>query len=117
MFTHPEEDYDFVVKLQPAVLPRYFQNVTANAIWADKHTSDPSADGEVPLRPGFDPVEVYLDDLTVCNGAFSVTVLRLTNSSSVSMLTQPSFSTIHWVVIGLALYGTLVSPSLCHSAC
>jgi U3 small nucleolar RNA-associated protein 22 len=76
MFIHPEEDYDFVVKLQPAVLPRYFQNVAAKpSIWADKHAYDPSADGEVPLRPGFDPVEAYLDDLTVCKGTFSVTVL------------------------------------------
>jgi U3 small nucleolar RNA-associated protein 22 len=73
MFIHPEEDYDFVVKLQPTVLPRYFQNLTANpSIWADKHAS---ADGEVSLRPGFDPVEAYLDDLTVCKGVFSVAVL------------------------------------------
>jgi U3 small nucleolar RNA-associated protein 22 len=76
MFIHPEEDYDFVVKLQPAVLPRYFQNITANpSIWADKYGHDPSADGELPLRPGFDPVEAYLDDLTVCRGLFSVAVL------------------------------------------
>jgi U3 small nucleolar RNA-associated protein 22 len=76
MFVHPEEDYDFVVKLQPAVLPRYFQKIRANpAIWADKHAYDPSADGEVTLRPGFDPVEAYLDDLTVCNELFSVAVL------------------------------------------
>jgi U3 small nucleolar RNA-associated protein 22 len=68
MFIHPEEDYDFVVKLQPAVLPRYFQNVAANpSIWA-KHACDPSVDGEATLRPGFDPVEAYLDDLTVCLG-------------------------------------------------
>lgn len=66
MFIHPEEDYDFVVKLQPTVLPRYFQNVTADSsVWADQHAYNPSADGEVPLRPGFDPVEAYLDDLTV----------------------------------------------------
>jgi U3 small nucleolar RNA-associated protein 22 len=76
MFIHPEEDYDFVVKLQPAVLPRYFQNVTANSsIWADKHAYGSSADGEVSLRPGFDPVEAYVDDLTVCKCASSVTVL------------------------------------------
>lgn len=69
MFIHPEEDYDFVVKLQPAVLPRYFQNVTANpSIWADKHAIDPSVGGEVPLRPGFDPVEAYINDLKVCKG-------------------------------------------------
>ena len=75
MFIHPEEDYDFVVKLQPAVLSRYFQNVTANpSIW-DKHAYGPFADGEEPPRPGFDPVEAYLDDLTVCKRWFSVAVL------------------------------------------
>jgi len=69
MFVHPEEDYDFVVKLQPAVLPRYFQNITANSsILIDKHASPLPTDGEWPLRPGFDPAEAYLDDLTVCKG-------------------------------------------------
>jgi U3 small nucleolar RNA-associated protein 22 len=69
MFIHPEEDYDFVIKLQPAVLPRYFQNITANpSIWVDKRAYASSADGEGPLRPGFDPVETYLDDLTVRKG-------------------------------------------------
>ena len=63
MFIHPEEDYDFVVKFQPAVLPRYFQNVTTNtSIWADK--SLPTDCGGVSW-PGFDPAESYLDDLTV----------------------------------------------------
>jgi len=65
MFIHPAEDYDFVVKLQPAVLPRYFQNITENSsILINKHASPLPADGEWPLRPGFDPAEAYLDDLT-----------------------------------------------------
>lgn len=67
MFIHPEEDYDFVVKLRPAVLPRYFQNVTASpSIWADKRAYSSIADRNWALRPGFDPAEAYLDDLTVC---------------------------------------------------
>jgi U3 small nucleolar RNA-associated protein 22 len=66
MFIHPEEDYDFVVKLQPAVLPRYFQNITANSsISINKHASALPMDDEWPLRPGFDPAEAYLNDLTV----------------------------------------------------
>lgn len=66
MFVHPEEDYDFVVKLRPAVLPRYFLNVTASpSIWADKNAYSSPVDRDWPLRPGFDPVEAYLDDLTV----------------------------------------------------
>ena len=62
MFVHPEDDYDFVVKLRPAVLPRYFQNVTADtAVWIN----DASQNSEAIARPGFDPAEKYLDDLTV----------------------------------------------------
>jgi U3 small nucleolar RNA-associated protein 22 len=68
MFVHPEDDYDFVVKFQPAVLPRYFQNVSADSsVWEKVGTSEnsPPTDGWAPLRPGFDPAEAYLDDLTV----------------------------------------------------
>ena len=76
MFIHPEEDYDFIVKLQPTVLPRYFQNIAANpSIWADKNVYLSPENGEGSLRPGFDPVEAYLDDLTVRTGASSVVVL------------------------------------------
>jgi len=65
MFVHPEDDYDFVVKLRPAVLPRYFQNVTADtAVWTNSG-NDASQNGEASARPGFDPAEKYLDDLTV----------------------------------------------------
>ncbi|KAI0292587.1 Nrap protein [Russula brevipes] len=65
MFIHPEEDYDFVIKFRPALLPRYFQNISANpSHWADNHAYAPHTDGVEPLRPGFDPVEAYLDDLT-----------------------------------------------------
>jgi U3 small nucleolar RNA-associated protein 22 len=72
MFVHPEEDYDFVVKLRPAVLPRYFQNVTANpSVWADKNAYSSSVDRDWPLRPGFDPAEAYLDDLRVGKRASS----------------------------------------------
>lgn len=68
MFVHPEDDYDFVVKLRPTVLPRYFQNVTADtAVWINSR-NDASQNGEVPVRPGFDPAEKYLDDLTVRKG-------------------------------------------------
>lgn len=64
MFVHPEDDYDFVVKLRPAVLPRFFQNVTADtAVWIN--SGNASQKGEAPVRPGFDPAQTYLDDLTV----------------------------------------------------
>ncbi|KAI9438492.1 Nrap protein [Lactarius indigo] len=64
MFVHPEDDYDFVVKLRPAVLPRYFQNVTASTVVWINSGNDTSQNGEAPVRPGFDPAEKYLDDLT-----------------------------------------------------
>lgn len=118
MFVHPEEDYDFVVQLQPAVLPRYFQNVTAApSILADKHANSQPADCEWSLRPGFDPTEAYLDDLTVGKGRHLVQSRRLIEPSSISMLTQSSFSTTHWAVIGLVAYGIPASPSRCHSVC
>jgi hypothetical protein len=68
MFVHPEDDYDFVVKLRPAVLPRYFQNVIADTtVWIN----DTSRSGEALTRPGFDPAEKYLDDLAVCEELLS----------------------------------------------
>jgi U3 small nucleolar RNA-associated protein 22 len=72
MFAHPEDDYDFVVKFQPAVLPRYYQNVTADpSVWEIVGKSENSLpmDGWALLRPGFDPAEEYLDDLTVRKGS------------------------------------------------
>ena len=81
MFFHPEEDYDFVVKLRPDVLPRYFQNVSANpSVWTDKDAYSSPVDRDWPLRPGFDPAEAYLDDLTVGKMALSDAV-PLTNVS------------------------------------
>lgn len=65
MFVHPEDDYDFVVKLRPAVLPRYFQNVKANTAFLIDLRDDASQDHEATVRPGFDPAQKYLDDLTV----------------------------------------------------
>ena len=56
------------MKLQPAVLPRYYQNVAADpSVWAKvgKFENPPPADGQAPLRPGFDPAESYLHDLAV----------------------------------------------------
>jgi len=65
MFVHPEDDYDFVVKLRPAVLPRYFQNVTADTTVWTNFGNGANENDDAPARPGFDPAEKYLDDLTV----------------------------------------------------
>ncbi|EIN13041.1 Nrap protein [Punctularia strigosozonata HHB-11173 SS5] len=67
LFRHPTEDYDFVVELDAAVLPRYHQNVSADPRkWARKGkyanmSNTESDDG--PLRPGFDPAQLFFDDL------------------------------------------------------
>ncbi|EMD32469.1 hypothetical protein CERSUDRAFT_108867 [Gelatoporia subvermispora B] len=67
LFAHPTEHYEFVVQLDPAALPRYCQNVNADAsVWTKKGkyanlrgTQDSS---DAPL-PGFDPAQLLYDDL------------------------------------------------------
>ncbi|KDQ16670.1 hypothetical protein BOTBODRAFT_30589 [Botryobasidium botryosum FD-172 SS1] len=37
MFNHPLDDYDFVIHMDPSVLPRYYQNVVADSsVWSSK---------------------------------------------------------------------------------
>jgi U3 small nucleolar RNA-associated protein 22 len=67
LFHHPLDGYDFVVHLEPSVLPRYAQSVLPDeTVWtgALKHvnvqaTSNPS------VLVGFDPAKELLDDLQV----------------------------------------------------
>ncbi|KAI0317967.1 Nrap protein [Amylostereum chailletii] len=66
LFVHPTDDYDFVVQLDPSVLPRFFQNIVADPlVWARKskyaNMIQDSEDAE--LRPGFDPAHAFVDDL------------------------------------------------------
>ncbi|OCH85324.1 Nrap protein [Obba rivulosa] len=67
IFAHPTEHYDFIVQLDPAVLPRYCQNVNADSsVWAKKGKyanlqSVQDVSGS-PL-PGFDPARLFYDDL------------------------------------------------------
>ncbi|CCM06300.1 uncharacterized protein FIBRA_08551 [Fibroporia radiculosa] len=66
LFLHPLEHYDFIIELDPAVLPRYVQNVRADpAIWAQRAKyANTRADAEdVRLCPGFDPAQAFFDDL------------------------------------------------------
>jgi hypothetical protein len=115
MFVHPEDDYDFVVKLRPAVLPRYFQNVTADTtVWTNSR-NDISHNGEAPVRPGFDPAERYLNDLTVSKEPLRAAQL-LIERLSMSTRTRPSSFMTHWEATDLAASGTLVSRSPFRSA-
>ncbi|OAX41846.1 Nrap protein [Rhizopogon vinicolor AM-OR11-026] len=61
LFSHSTDDYDVVIELNSAVLPRYYQNVNANSsVWSrDSH----SGVVESTPRPGFDPLPLFLADL------------------------------------------------------
>ena len=70
MFTHPVEDYDFVVHLDPTVLPRYVHNVHADPAllgggkYANKNLEAMDKE-DVEVMPGFDPARAFFDDLQV----------------------------------------------------
>lgn len=68
MFTHPLDDYDFVIHLDPEVLPRYHQNISFNPTsrYANAASSRPSLLGDKPLI-GFDPATLFFEDLQVRN--------------------------------------------------
>jgi len=67
MFVHPTEDYDFLIQLDPAVLPRYFQNVMVDPgilINASRYANLSMADAfSTQIRPGFDPAQLLFDDI------------------------------------------------------
>ncbi|KAH6905454.1 pre-rRNA processing protein Utp22 [Coprinopsis sp. MPI-PUGE-AT-0042] len=65
MFTHPTQDYDFIVHLDPAVLPRYVHNVHADPALLSKGKYANAGLGEagVEIVPGFDPARAFFDDL------------------------------------------------------
>ncbi|PFH49460.1 hypothetical protein AMATHDRAFT_178762 [Amanita thiersii Skay4041] len=71
IFMHPTEDYDFIIKLDRSVIPRYAQNVAADVAALTRRgkymnlpsvsSTDPNA--SLVARPGFDPVRLYFQDL------------------------------------------------------
>lgn len=67
MFAHPTDDYDFVVQLDPKLLPRYFQNVSVDlsVLSGHVHYANLQDESDEPLRPGFDPARLLFDDLKV----------------------------------------------------
>ena len=70
LFVHPVDDYDFIVQLEPSLLPRYLHNVTGNSDKLTKrgqHTNGPLDDSNEIIRPGFDPARMLFDDLQVCS--------------------------------------------------
>ncbi|KAH9912225.1 Nrap protein [Fomitopsis serialis] len=67
LFAHPTAHYDFVVELEPALLPRYAQSVEADpAVWARnrKYANARAEDGGgAQLLVGFDPARMFYEDL------------------------------------------------------
>ncbi|PBK93042.1 Nrap protein [Armillaria gallica] len=69
MFNHPTGDYDFVVRLDPTVLPRYHQNIHPDlSLLSRKHgkysnLQPEDADKATVVRPGYDPARELIRDL------------------------------------------------------
>ena len=67
LFIHPTEDYDFIIKLDRTVVPRYFQNVVVDAGALSRRGKYANlASSRDSVRPGFDPVQLFFQDLQVC---------------------------------------------------
>ncbi|KAL7284370.1 hypothetical protein ACG7TL_001660 [Trametes sanguinea] len=66
IFHHPVDHYDFVVELNPAISPRYYQQLDADSsVWASKgkYANALSKDAPAATLPGFDPFAMLYDDL------------------------------------------------------
>jgi U3 small nucleolar RNA-associated protein 22 len=66
MFIHPTQDYDFLVHLNPSVIPRYVHNIAADEwlLGKGKFANDRLRKQEQDLiLPGFDPARSLFDDL------------------------------------------------------
>ncbi|KAG9081347.1 hypothetical protein FRC07_014526, partial [Ceratobasidium sp. 392] len=73
LFAHPLLDYDFVVHLDPKVLPRYGENIVADPkFWtASRGFANERGDEPEPLV-GFDPAAEYLADLQSAFGQLAM---------------------------------------------
>lgn len=113
MFIHPTDDYDFLVRMDSAALPRYAQNIDSSLASGGRYANLPQEDSPTLPRPGFDPARLLYDDLQVSLSS----LCRSCNSSpfSVYMPTRLKFSAIHLAGTGSVPYGTRLSSSLGHS--
>ncbi|THH22517.1 hypothetical protein EUX98_g8176 [Antrodiella citrinella] len=68
IFAHPVQQYDFIVELNPALLPRYHQNIIADpTVWARKakYANVEVAEGShSATQPGYDPAQLLFNDLS-----------------------------------------------------
>ncbi|KAJ8522745.1 hypothetical protein ONZ45_g757 [Pleurotus djamor] len=68
LFIHPINDYDFLIKLNPKILPRYAQNVSPDPAIVNPRSQSKYANlAEDALStkalPGFDPAQLFFNDL------------------------------------------------------
>ena len=68
MFLHSTDDYDFLVQLDPKVLPRYFHNINLdnNRLSKRGKYANKLNEKDTTVLPGFDPARLLFDDLQVC---------------------------------------------------
>ncbi|KAL0952389.1 hypothetical protein HGRIS_006665 [Hohenbuehelia grisea] len=71
LFVHPTQDYDFIIQLNPSVLPRYAQNVTPDQdVLLRRHQGkyanlpqSTSDDAGTEVRYNWDPARLFFEDL------------------------------------------------------
>ncbi|KAF8154805.1 Nrap protein [Crassisporium funariophilum] len=66
MFVHPTDDYDFIIHLDPSVLPRYLHNINADPNMLTKrgrYANKPQDEQSTMVLPGFDPARMFFNDL------------------------------------------------------
>ncbi|PPQ69344.1 hypothetical protein CVT24_001638 [Panaeolus cyanescens] len=65
LFIHPTDDYDFLIKLDPSILPRYHHNVNADLELLTKRGkyANLAHEAQVTVMPGFDPARLFFNDL------------------------------------------------------
>jgi len=68
MFTHPTDDYDFIMHLDGRVLPCYLHNIAVDTNILSrrgKYANMTREDHDTIVRPGFDPARLLFKDLQV----------------------------------------------------
>ena len=111
MFTHPTDDYDFIMHLDGGVLPRYFHNIAVDTNVLSrrgKYANMTREDQDATVRPGFDPARSLFKDLQVrmivvcCKRFFGMLTFVLSEYTHI----LSRFSMTRSVATGLELSGT-----------
>ena len=82
MFIHPTQDYNILLHLDPSILPRYLHNVNVDQdllTRRGKYANKTLQDDAVKVLPGFDPAQLFVDDLQVrpLRGIFLISTDRI----------------------------------------